>query len=82
MAALRRLLCRAALFLCMIFLSAIESITETDLRKISNAAFLSPVAVGFAFLIAVRNSERKLALCCRCVSDCRARFFACALFAI
>ena len=63
MAADKRLLWRAALFLWMIPLSAIESIVAADARNTVCALVLSLKLIAFlTCLIAVRNSERKLIL--------------------
>src|SRR5512134_1003804 len=57
-AAARRLLLRAAAFLCTTFLSAIESITLVALLSVSIAIFLSPAAIALrTVLIAVRRRE-------------------------
>jgi len=79
----RRLLCRAAAFLWMIFLSAMESITPDARCSTVRAAFLSPAAIAFlTSRIALRNSERRAALCRRCFSACRARLRADAMLAM
>src|SRR6202521_3551219 len=78
MAADRRLLWRAALFLWMIRLSAMRSITLVEVRNTAWAALLSPASTAFfTFLIAVRSVVRRLALCARAFLDWRARFSAC-----
>lgn len=83
MAADKRLLCRAALFLWIIFLSAILSMVLIESEKTALAAVLSPAMIAFCtFLIALRRVERKLTLWIRCLTACRARLRACALFAI
>lgn len=70
MAAAKRLLCREALFLWMILLSAILSMVLVELCSICTAAALSPVAMAFfTFLIAVRNEVRIPKLCSRRLSD-------------
>src|SRR5699024_9057417 len=64
MAAARRLLWRAALFLWMMFLSATRSMTLEALRKTSLAAAWSPAAMAWRTrLMEVRIMERRLALC-------------------
>ena len=64
MAADRRLLWRDAVFLWMIFLSAIESNTLVDALKTPRAAALSPASIAFLTrLMALRSSVRRLALC-------------------
>ena len=83
MAADRRLLWRAALFLWMMFLSAIESIVLAARCNTACAAALSPASIAFfTFLTAVRSSERRLALCWRRFSLWRARFLADAVLAM
>src|SRR3954464_4235353 len=67
----------------MISLSAIESSTFVDARSISRAAVLSPASIAFLTrLIALRNSERWLALCTRRFSLWRAALRADAILAI
>jgi len=63
-AAERRLLWRAALFLWMMCLSAMESITPAARCNTPLAESLSPASIAFLTLFtALRNSERRLALC-------------------
>src|SRR5699024_9066629 len=63
-AAARRLLWRAALFLWMIFLSAMLSMVDTDCWKMVVAAALSPAWMALrTALIAVRRVERCAELC-------------------
>ncbi len=82
-AAARRLLLRAAVFLWTIFLSAIESITLVERRRVSVATALSPAAIALrTVLMAVRARERSAEACALRSLDCRARFFACLEFAI
>jgi hypothetical protein len=58
-AAARRLLLRAAVFLCTTFLSAIESMTLVAVLNVSSAAFLLPPAIALRTdLIALRTRER------------------------
>ncbi len=74
MAAARRLLWRAALFLWMIFLSAMRSTMLEDWLSTCFAPALSPPAIAlFTSLIAERSVERRLALCRRCFSAWRER---------
>src|SRR5690606_41641544 len=74
MAAARRLLWRAALFLWMMFLSAMRSMTLEVLRNTSFAAAWSPAAMAWRTrLIDVRSIERRLALCLLRATDWRAR---------
>ena len=69
---------RAALFLWMSWLPAMQSMTGTALVYASSAAGLSPPSMALTTcLIRVRNSERRLALCWRRFSPCRARLRAC-----
>src|SRR6266481_3026961 len=83
MAADKRLLWRAALFLWMIFLSAMLSSELTEFWYTACAADLSPASMALVtFLIAVRNSERRLLLCAFCLTAWRARLRACAVLAI
>src|SRR5690606_27999014 len=64
MAAARRLLWRAALFLWMMFLSATRSITLVAFWNTSPAAALSPAAMaGRMCLMAVPSIDRRLELC-------------------
>ena len=59
----RRLLCRAALFLWKMPLSATESITAWAVLNRSAAFSLSPVTTAFCtFLMTVRNLERSAVL--------------------
>jgi hypothetical protein len=52
-------------------------------RNTESAAFLSPASMAFrVFLTALRNSERREALCWRRFSDWRARLRADAMLAI
>src|ERR1700752_731600 len=78
MAAASRLLLRAAVFLCVIFLSAIVSMIRVALRNTSAADFLSPPAIALRTdLIAVRNSERNEALWALRTNAWRPRLRAC-----
>src|SRR5262245_20676131 len=77
MAAARRLLLRAAMFLCTTPLPTVESSTLYALRSADVAPALSPVSIALRTrLIAVRMRERRLALCSLCTSLWRARFLA------
>ena len=68
-AAARRLLWRAALFLWIIFLSAMLSMVDTDAWKIDAAAALSPAWIALrTALIAVRRVERWAELCAFCLT--------------
>src|SRR6516165_148243 len=83
MACARRDFVRDARFLCTIFLSATRSTTACEALSVAAAAALSPAAIAFlTCLTAVRNDERRLALCLFLVIACRARLRAWALFAI
>src|SRR5208283_280481 len=79
----RRCLLREAMFLCTIFLSAKRSITPCCAWNTFSAAALSPAAMAFLTLrTALRSADFRLALRLCVAADCRARFFACAVFAI
>src|SRR6185369_496893 len=81
MACARRDFVRDARFLCTIFLSAMRSMTACEALSFSAAAALSPPAIALrTALTAVRNDERRLALCLLVCAACRARFLAWALF--
>src|SRR2546425_60304 len=68
-----RLLCRAASFLWMTFLSAMRSMIPVASLKVFRAAALSPAAIALVtLLIALVNAERRLALCLRRFSAWRA----------
>src|SRR5690606_23340160 len=83
MAAARRLLWRAALFLWMMFLSATRSITLVAFWNTSLAAALSPAAMDWRTrLMAVRSIERRLELCLLRATDWRARLRAWAVLAM
>jgi len=79
----RRDFVRDARFLCTTFLSAMRSMTTCETLSVAAAAALSPAAIAFfTCLTAVRNDERRLALCLFLVVACRARLRAWALLAI
>src|SRR5690349_1097365 len=83
MAADRRDSCRAALFLCTIFLSAMLSMIVCDCLKISAAAALSPASMALrTALTAVRRRERRLELWAFAATAWRARLRACVEFAM
>ena len=83
MAADSRLLWRAAAFLWMIFLSAMESMTLIEARNWAVAASLSPAATALrTFLMAVRRRERRLLLWAFSWTAWRARLRADAMFAL
>src|SRR5215831_3968082 len=83
MACARRDFVRDARFLCTIFLYATRSMTACEALSVAAAAALSPAAIAFlTCLTAVRNDERRLALCLFLVIACRPRFRAWAVFAI
>src|SRR5258708_4936431 len=66
----RRLLCRAALFLWITFLSAMRSMMPLASLRVFRAAALSPAWIArVTLLIALVSAERRLALCLRRVSD-------------
>ena len=74
---------RAAAFLWMIFLSAMESMTLVEARNWASAAALSPAATALrTFLMAVRRRERRLLLCAFSWTAWRARLRAYAMFAM
>src|SRR2546421_11342896 len=81
--AARRLLCRAALFLWMMRLSAIASMTDCSDLNAASAAALSPASIAFwIFLIAVRKVVRRRTFASRWWRDLRARLAACLVFAM
>src|SRR6185436_4964993 len=83
MAWARRDFVRDARFLWTIFLSAMRSMTACEALSFSIATALSPPAIAFlTSFTAVRNDERRLALCLLVCPACRARFLAWALFAM
>src|SRR5256712_12583020 len=64
--AARRLLCRAASFLWMTFLSAMRSMIPDAWLKIFPAAVFSPAALDLAtLLVALVTGARRLAVCLR-----------------
>src|SRR3989441_5883540 len=78
-----RLLCRAASFLWMTFLSAMRSMIPVASLKVFRAAALSPAAIALVtLLIALVNAERRLALCLRRFSAWRAALRAPFVFAM
>src|SRR5437588_12183631 len=78
-----RLLCRAALFLWMMRLSAIASITDCSDLNAASAAALSPASMAlWIFLIAVRSVVRRRTFASRWWRDLRARLAACLVFAM
>ena len=80
--AFRRLLCRAALFLCISPLFAIRSMMGTAAWKAAVAAALSPLSMeSTTFLREVRNMDRRELLCRRRLAAWRARFLAEAMLA-
>ena len=82
-AAARRLLWRAAAFLWMMFLSAMESITRVEARNCAVATPLSPAATALRTdLMAVRRRERRLELWAFCLTAWRARLRAEAMLAM
>src|SRR5690606_18912355 len=82
-AADRRLLWRAALFLWMIFLSAMLSMVLIDVLNTVCAAALSPPSTALrTALMAVRGRDGRRALWARAVTAWRARLRACAELAM
>src|SRR6267143_3063412 len=78
-----RLLCRAASFLWMTFLSAMRSMIPEASLKVFRAAALSPAAIALVtLLMALVSAERRLALCLRRFSAWRAALRAPFVFAM
>src|SRR5262245_32776921 len=83
MRAARRLLFRPAVFLWITFLSAIRSRALDASPRSRVAPALSPASIALRTLrMALRNAERRAALCWRRFSDWRARLRACAVLAM
>jgi hypothetical protein len=81
--AARRLLCRAALFLWMMRLSAMASMVDCSVFSTAWAAAWSPAVIAFCtFLMALRRWVRRLTLAERCLTDFLARLAACLVLAI